>query len=147
MRRTRSGLLMTGLIAMSALAACGGKAPASAGTAAADAGTPAATPAVQVSDQDRAQAKQIFATRCTVCHGVDGRGDGPGGGALNPKPRNYHDPAWQSSVTDSEIENAILYGGSAVGRSPAMIANPDLASKPEVVAALREMVRRFGREK
>ena len=50
-------------------------------------------------------------------------------------------------MTDKEIETAIVYGGAAVGRSPMMVANPDLGSKPEVVAALREMVRNFGKEK
>jgi mono/diheme cytochrome c family protein len=93
-----------------------------------------------------AQARQIFATRCAVCHGPEGRGDGPGAAALNPPPRNYHDAAWQDSVTDEEIENAIKYGGAAVGRSPSMVANPDLVSKPEVLAALRDLIRDFGKD-
>jgi hypothetical protein len=39
-----------------------------------------------------------------------------------------------------------VYGGAAVGRSPAMVGNPDLADKPDVVSALRAMVREFGKE-
>jgi hypothetical protein len=65
---------------------------------------------------------------------------------LTPPPRNYHDEAWQDSVTDEEIENAIKYGGAAVGRSPSMVANPDLVSKPEVLAALRDLIRDFGKD-
>lgn len=93
----------------------------------------------------RSEAQQIFSTRCAVCHGPEGRGDGPGAAGLDPHPRNYHDVAWQDSVTDKEIETAILYGGAAVGRSPAMVANPDLTNKPDVVTALREIVRGFGK--
>ncbi|MBK7771984.1 MAG: c-type cytochrome [bacterium] len=87
----------------------------------------------------------MFNTRCAACHGQFGRGDGPGAAGLNPKPRNYADAAWQSTVTDEEIEKAIVYGGAAVGKSPQMVANPDLQAKPGVVAALREKVRSFGK--
>lgn len=97
-----------------------------------------------ISPADRAEAEELFAKRCAACHGVDGTGNGPGAAALNPKPRNYHDKAWQQATTDEEIEKAIVYGGAAVGKSFLMAANPDLQSKPGVVAALREKVRGFG---
>ncbi len=71
--------------------------------------------------------------------------DGPGAAGLNPKPRNYADAAWQQTVTDEEIEKAIVYGGAAIGKSPQMVGNPDLQAKPGVVAALREKVRKFGK--
>src|SRR4051812_35376228 len=61
--------------------------------------------------------KEVFTTRCATCHGVTGHGDGPASGALNPKPRNYTDGAWQKSVTDDQIKKTILYGGAAVGKS------------------------------
>ena len=67
--------------------------------------------------------------------------DGPGSAGLVPAPRNLQDPEWQTSVTDEHIEKIILYGGAAVGRSPAMPANPDLMAKKPVVAALRQHIR------
>jgi mono/diheme cytochrome c family protein len=94
---------------------------------------------------DVATAKEIFGSRCAACHGPTGHGDGPGAVALNPKPRNYHDRSWQSKVTDDEITKAITYGGAAIGKSPMMPANPDLDAKPEVVAALVQIVRDFGK--
>jgi len=100
----------------------------------------------EITPDARQEAQQIYSTRCAVCHGAEGYGDGPGAGGLDPKPRNYHDKAWQDSVEDKEIESAIVYGGAAVGRSPAMVANPDLGSKPAVVAALREIIRNFGKQ-
>ncbi len=93
-----------------------------------------------------AEADKIFLTRCASCHGLDGRGDGPGAANLNPKPRNYHDKTWQKTITDEQIEKTIVYGGAAVGKSPSMAANPDLTTKPEVVAALREYIRKLGKE-
>ncbi len=141
--------MVTLLFVAGVLAACGGSKEAASGDSAATTAGAESTGSgdVQITDAARQEAKQIFATRCSVCHGPEGRGDGPGGVALDPKPRNYHNPAWQDSVTDKEIETAILYGGAAVGRSPAMVANPDLGSKPAVIGALREIVRNFGKEK
>jgi mono/diheme cytochrome c family protein len=107
----------------------------------APASAPAAKPAGPDPAAVRAAAEQIFATRCFTCHGAQGAGDGPASAGLTPPPRNFTDPAWQSSVTDGHIEQIILYGGAAVGRSPMMPGNPDLTSKPEVVAALRAHVR------
>ncbi len=88
-----------------------------------------------------AEAQKIFAERCTPCHGVLGKGDGPAASALTPKPQNLGDPAWQAKVNDKHLETIIQYGGAAVGKSPAMPANPDLGHKPEVVRALTQHLR------
>ena len=90
-----------------------------------------------------ADARKLFATKCTVCHGDHGAGDGPGAAALNPKPRAFGDAAWQASVTDEQIKKTIVEGGAAVGKSPAMAANPDLANKPDELTALVKIVRDF----
>jgi mono/diheme cytochrome c family protein len=98
---------------------------------------------VKITAADRTAAHEIFNTRCAVCHGQFGRGDGTGAAALAVKPRNYSDAAWQKSVTDADIERTIVLGGAGVGKSALMAPNPDLADKPGVVAALREKVRSF----
>lgn len=98
-------------------------------------------PGEEPGEEAREAAKQIFETRCVACHGAQGAGDGPASAGLTPPPRNFQDSEWQKSVSDAHIEQIIQYGGAAVGKSPAMPANPDLMSKPEVVAALRERLR------
>jgi hypothetical protein len=98
-------------------------------------------PASNASPQAQAEAEQLFSTRCTPCHGSTGGGDGVASRGLTPPPRNFHDGAWQESVNDEHIERIIQFGGAAVGKSPGMPPNPDLTSKPEVVAALREHIR------
>jgi len=45
---------------------------------------------------------KIFKTRCMICHGVKGKGDGIGGKALSPKPQNLTSGMVQSQ-TDGEI--------------------------------------------
>ena len=85
-----------------------------------------------------------FKSRCAPCHGETGHGDGPASAALTPKPRNYTDKTWQSSVKDEDIKKTILYGGAAVGKSPLMPASPDLDGKPEL-DGLVAVVRAFGK--
>ena len=97
-------------------------------------------PAVAVKRPD-AEARHVFDTRCVVCHGTQGKGDGPGAAALNPKPRAFGDASWQKSVDDAHIAKTIVEGGPAVQLSPGMPPNPDLKDKPEVVAELAKTSR------
>ncbi len=99
---------------------------------------------VTVTANDRVEASQIFATRCTPCHGAMGTGDGPTSKGLTPQPRNFQDRSWQKSVDNEHITKIIRFGGLAVGKSPAMPPNPDLNEKGAVVAALTGRVRGFG---
>jgi mono/diheme cytochrome c family protein len=103
--------------------------------------------AAAVSPAAAKEAGEIFTSRCALCHGTSGKGDGAAAAGLNPKPRDYSDAKWQASVTDEEIEKIIVAGGTAVGKSAMMPANPDLASKPDVVKALRASIRKFGAKK
>ena len=91
------------------------------------------------------QAAEIWATRCAACHGTEGRGDGPGAAALKPRPVNFHNRNWQKAVTDDQITKAIVEGGSAVGLSNQMAANPDLEDEPKIVKALVAHVRELGK--
>jgi chloride channel protein, CIC family len=89
------------------------------------------------------EAKKLFNTKCIVCHGDHGAGDGPGAAALNPKPRAFSDSAWQASVSDEQIKKTIVFGGASVGKSAAMSANPELADKADELTALVKVVRDF----
>jgi mono/diheme cytochrome c family protein len=98
-----------------------------------------------VTERDRAEAREIFSTRCMPCHGPNGGGDGPASAALVPKPRNFHDTAWQSSISNEDITKIIRFGGPAVGKSPVMPANADLQDRGAIIAALTGRVRAFGK--
>src|SRR5262245_8763644 len=68
----------------------------------------AAEPAVTAQSANADDPKEVFKTRCVMCHGEKGTGDGPASAALNPKPRNYTEPTWQKSVTDEQIKKTIV---------------------------------------
>jgi hypothetical protein len=92
------------------------------------------------------EARRRYGMLCANCHGTDGTANTPSAQILNPKPRDYTDPAWQEAVTDDELRLAILKGGKAVGKSEQMPGNPDLADKPEVIEGLVKIVRGFRRK-
>ena len=104
-----------------------------------------AAPEAPAGPSPTVEARQLFKTVCSTCHGEDGTGNTPAGQNLNPHPRNYTDKAWQASVTDEQIKATILGGGASVGKSPAMPAQPQLKDKPEVLAELVRIVRTFGK--
>jgi len=109
-------------ISFALLAACGG-----------DEGDPAAV----------AEAKKVWSDKCVTCHGDRGMGDGPGAAVLDPKPRTFRDPRWQTQTDDARISKVIVEGGASVGLSSNMAPNPELADKPAVVAELVKKVRSF----
>ena len=91
------------------------------------------------------EAKTLMSDRCVACHGENGDGQGPGATYLVPHPKDFHDPKWQKSVSDKTLATAIVEGGPAVGLSPSMPGNPDLANRPDVVAAMVKQIRAWGK--
>jgi mono/diheme cytochrome c family protein len=104
---------------------------------------PERTPLGAAGAAELEEARSVFASRCAICHGERGEGDGPAGAGLKPQPTNFRDPSWQAQVSDEHIEQVIALGGAAVGKSPAMPPNPDLAKRP-VVSQLRALTRTMG---
>lgn len=76
----------------------------------------AAAPAPAFSPET--QFKQV----CSACHGMEGKGDGPGAAGLDPKPADFADPAFWADKDDATLEKAIREGGASVGKSSAMPA-------------------------
>jgi mono/diheme cytochrome c family protein len=102
-------------------------------------GPPAAP--LEPSREARAEAAGIFTNHCAECHGPLGKGDGRHAATLKVRPRNFADPVWQLAVSDKHLEQVILRGGASVGKSAEMPAHPELATKPEVLVALRQHLR------
>lgn len=47
-----------------------------------------------IDDQIVAYGGKLYQTNCALCHGPEGKGDGPAGAGLNPKPRNLVEGKW-----------------------------------------------------
>ena len=90
---------------------------------------PETTPAAPaVVDGDK-----IYAEKCTVCHGPGGKGDGPGGAALNPKPRDHTSGAYMNARTDDQLLEVIRNGK---GNMPAW---KSVLSDEEIHAVLKHV--------
>ena len=88
--------------------------------------------------------KLIFQTRCFVCHGRGGKGDGPASSGLGAAVRDLTSPAWQDSASDETIRKVILSGAAAVGGTAAMAPNPDLSDAQ--IASLALYIRSLRKE-
>lgn len=74
------------------------------------AGGPTFTKPWEKSEAMLAHAKKIYDINCAVCHGAEGKGDGPGS-ALPKKPRNFHEATgWVNERKPSAIYNMFLTG-------------------------------------
>jgi mono/diheme cytochrome c family protein len=55
---------------------------------------------------------------CVNCHGVSGRGDGPGAATLNPPPRVFRSHGFWRHRSEGEIFWVIKYGSPGTGMIP-----------------------------
>jgi len=69
-----------------------------------------------------------YQSRCSACHGANGRGDGVVAAGLTPSPRNFSEPTWLSSRSAAQLRQVIRDGGPALGLSPLMPPNSDLSA-------------------
>lgn len=76
---------------------------------------------------------------CVTCHGAQGKGDGPVGAALKPKPRNFADAKWKNGFELASViktlENGIPGSGMAAYKG---------ALTDEEIKAVAEHVRKLG---
>ncbi len=70
---------------------------------------------------DLSGAKEKYASLCAGCHGVSGKGDGIAlAPHLTPRPRDFSDAQYMSTLTDQHLFDVIAKGGPAVGLSGLM---------------------------
>jgi mono/diheme cytochrome c family protein len=67
---------------------------------------------------DAAAGKPLYAQHCVVCHGVHGKGNGPSGKKLDPKPTDFT----TAVPNDEEWFKATKLGTKAIGKSNNMEA-------------------------
>lgn len=66
------------------------------------------------------EGKALYERLCVTCHGASGRGDGPTGRLLTPKPSDFTKHI--RGHGDEYFFKAIQEGGAAMGKSPLMPA-------------------------
>jgi len=73
---------------------------------------------------------KVYTERCVLCHGPEGKGNGPGAAGLDPKPRDHTDGAYMNARTNDQLIEVIKNGK---GNMPAWGA---ILSDAEVHAVL-----------
>lgn len=83
--------------------------------------------------------EQTFRNICSKCHGQNGSGGlplTPGG----PAPRDFTDPAWQSTRTDAELEQTVREGKNPMPAFKTLLT-------AEQIRAVIGKVRRFRKDR
>lgn len=103
------------------LVSCGGSKSTTEQSTPSTSATPAPAPAMTDTSHmaaagpgDAAAGEKIYKFRCTPCHGPQGKGDGPLGKSLTPKPRDHTDGAYMHTRTDAQLIDVITNGKSGV---------------------------------
>jgi mono/diheme cytochrome c family protein len=53
---------------------------------------------------------KLYDGKCVICHGKDGKGNGPGAAAFSPKPADFTAPEFWQKMDDEKIANTIKNG-------------------------------------
>lgn len=83
-----------------------------------------------------AQGKKVYVTICHVCHGNKGKGDGPAGVSLNPRPANL-----TSQKVQQQTDGAIFW--KMTNGKPPMASYKDMLT-PEQRWGLVNYIRQLG---
>jgi len=120
------GLLVIAATTYALLVGCGGKSQESNTSTTTDTTSSASTgaapqPNTAPSDTNAektmdpvALGNKVYQERCALCHGPEGKGDGPAAAGLNPKPRNHTDGKYMNSRTDAQLLEVIHHGKGAM---------------------------------
>lgn len=97
---------------------------------------------------DVAAGKAVYDINCSSCHGPSGKGDGPVGAVLNPKPRDFSTGSFKFDADksgtpgeDADLKAVIQKGAAALGGSPLMAGWPTLSDTniDDVIAFIRSL--------
>ncbi len=86
--------------------------------------------------QAQSPGQEAYMRHCTVCHGEQGRGDGPAARAFDPGPPDFTDPDGLGTMTDQELIEVVSRGRRSMPAFEAVLEGVVLS---EVVAYLREL--------
>jgi mono/diheme cytochrome c family protein len=81
------------------------------------------------------EAKQLYEATCAACHGASGKGDGPAGQALQPKPADFATAL--KGKNEAYLTKVVTEGGPSVGKSPMMPAYQGILSDEQIQSLIQ----------
>jgi mono/diheme cytochrome c family protein len=82
--------------------------------------------------QSSEQGKEVYTNNCQICHGANGKGDGPASASFNPRPANFTDTKfWQHKDIDKLITDTIENGHGLM---------PPISLKPGEIKAVIDYI-------
>jgi mono/diheme cytochrome c family protein len=95
------------------------------------------TSATAVAGGDEVAAgKAIYIARCALCHGNEGKGDGPAAAGLNPKPRNHTDGTYMKTLSDEALLQVIHTGKGAMPAWGSILSEAEISAVAKYVRTL-----------
>ncbi len=91
--------------------------------------------------------KYYYEKYCSVCHGLEGKGDGFNAFNLDPKPRNFTDSLYMNALSDARLFEVISQGGRGVNKSILMPSWSGRMSKEEIeftISYVRSFPAKYG---
>jgi mono/diheme cytochrome c family protein len=85
---------------------------------------------------------KVFNTNCSMCHGQEGKGDGPAGMSLNPHPRNLVEGKWTQGA--GPIAHFKVATGGIPGTSMAPFGHLKVADRWAVVQFIQSITQNKG---
>jgi cytochrome c oxidase cbb3-type subunit 3 len=69
---------------------------------------------------EQREGRFLYTKYCSVCHGVEGKGDGFNAFNLEPKPKDFSEKQYMQALSDLRLIEIITQGGRAVNKSQSM---------------------------
>jgi mono/diheme cytochrome c family protein len=74
------------------------------------------------SGDELVKGKDLYVAKCQLCHGSNGRGDGPAAAAFTHKPADFTNPSFWKNNAEAKIKKTVTTGK---GEMPAFQFNSD----------------------
>jgi mono/diheme cytochrome c family protein len=97
---------------------------------------PATDTGAAVPGDQLALGAKVYADRCALCHGSEGKGDGPASAGLNPKPRNHTDGSYMNARTDEDLLGVIRDGKGAMPAWKSVLSEQEIQAVLQFVRSL-----------
>ncbi|MDH3973938.1 MAG: cytochrome c [Deltaproteobacteria bacterium] len=87
---------------------------------------------------EKSRGEIIYSVHCAVCHGIQGKGDGPSSAVLIPKPQDFTEPEVKSILTKDRMMKSIMDGkpGSQMEGWKEKLSNEDIEAVVEYIKLL-----------